>query len=75
MKEGKTGFVVSIVKPLFVPSHEGGFQREVKKVAAWASLDANTANDISLGSTRLIFQKEIMLEKWKVRVDGEIALA
>jgi hypothetical protein len=36
-----------------------------------AGLDVNTTNDLSLGSTRLIFQEEIMFEEREVwMVDG-----
>jgi hypothetical protein len=61
-ERGKAGLMVFAVKPLLVPPLEGRFQREIKDVAMQASLDANTTNDFVFCYTRLIFQKEIMLE-------------
>jgi hypothetical protein len=54
-ERGKTGLVVSTVKPLFVPSLEGRFEREIKEVALEVCLDANTTNDFLLSSTWMIF--------------------
>jgi hypothetical protein len=38
-------------------------------------MDADTADDLSLGSTRLIFQEEIVFEDREIRKDGGISLA
>jgi hypothetical protein len=66
--------MVFTVKPLLVLSLEGRFEREIKEVAIRTGLDADTTNDFSLSCTRLVFQKEIVLKEWKIRVDSEIAL-
>jgi hypothetical protein len=63
--------MVFIIEPLFVPSFETGFQGEITEVTAWASLDANTTNDLLVSCARLIFQEEIMLEEGEVQVYGK----
>jgi hypothetical protein len=40
-----------------------------------ARLDVNTTSDFLFGNTWLVFQEEVVLEEWKVGVDGKIALA
>jgi hypothetical protein len=58
-----------------LPALEKGFQGKIEEIAVSASQDADTADDLSLGSTGLIFQEEIMLEEREIRRDGEISLA
>jgi hypothetical protein len=50
---------------------ERWFQGKIEEITVLAGLDVNTTNDLSLGSTRLIFQEEIMFEEREVwMVDG-----
>jgi hypothetical protein len=37
--------------------------------------DADTADDLLLSGTRLVFQEKIMLEEREIRMNGEINLA
>jgi hypothetical protein len=57
-----------------VSSLERSIQRKIKEVTNRARLDAYTTNELSLSCTHMILQEEIMLEKWDIGVDGEIAL-
>jgi hypothetical protein len=55
--------MIFAVKPLLMLSLEERFQREVKEVVMWAGLNADTAYDLSLSDTQVVFEKEVMLEE------------
>jgi hypothetical protein len=70
-KGGEVGLVILTVKSLFMSALERWFQGKIEEITVLAGLDVNTTNDLSLGSTRLIFQEEIMFEEREVwMVDG-----
>jgi hypothetical protein len=55
--------MIFAVKPLLMLSLEERFQREVTEVVMWAGLNADTAYDLSLSDTQVVFEKEVMLEE------------
>jgi hypothetical protein len=65
--------MIFTIKPLLVPSLEGGFQGEVEKVTLWVRLNADTTDHLPLSGAWLILQEEVMLEEGEVGVDGEIS--
>jgi hypothetical protein len=67
--------MIFAIKPLFMPALERYFQWEIEEIMVRMSLDADTTDDISLGSARLIFQEEIMFEEREIQKYGEISLA
>jgi hypothetical protein len=73
-KRREVVFMVFTVEPRFVSTLERSIQRKIKEVTNRVRLDAYTANELSLSRTRMILQEEIVLEKWKIGVDGKIAL-
>jgi hypothetical protein len=67
--------MVLVVEPLHMPALEGGLQREGKEILVHPGLNADSANHLAIGSTQLIFQKEVIFEKGKIRKVGETSLA
>jgi hypothetical protein len=67
-------FMVLAIERGLMPSLKRSLQGKAEEVMMQARLDADTTDDLPLGSTRLIFQKKVVLEEEEVGVDGEIAL-
>jgi hypothetical protein len=59
-------FMVLTIEPCPVTSPKRGFQGKIKEVSARASLKTYAPNDLSVGSTRLILQEEIIFEQREV---------
>jgi hypothetical protein len=66
--------MIFTTKSLLVPFFERIFQGKVKEVAIWASLEADTTDNLMFCATRLILQKEVMFKQRKVGVYDEIGL-
>jgi hypothetical protein len=67
--------MIFTIKPLFVPSFERRFHREVQEVVVWASLEADTTDNLVLCNTLLILQEEVMFKHREIGVYSEIGLA
>jgi hypothetical protein len=59
-------FMVLAIEPCPVPSPKRGFQGKIEEASIRESLKAYAPNDLSIGSTRLILQEEIIFEQKKV---------
>jgi hypothetical protein len=59
-------FMVLTIEPCPVTSPKRGFQGKIKEASARASLKTYAPNDLSVGSTRLILQEEIIFEQREV---------
>jgi hypothetical protein len=50
--------MVLAVEPLSVPTFEGSLQRESEEISVGPGLNADFANHLVIGGTRLVLQKE-----------------
>jgi hypothetical protein len=66
----EAGFMVFTVEPCHVPSTERGLHREIKETASRVSLKAYIPDNLSVRGTRLVLQKEIILEQREVMRDS-----
>jgi hypothetical protein len=60
-------FMVFIVKPCLVPSLERSLHRKVKESTQRVSLKTHASNNLSVGGTWLVFQKEVIFKQRKIR--------
>jgi hypothetical protein len=58
--------MVLTIEPCPVPSPKRGFQGKIKEASMRASLKTYSPNDLLVGSTWLILQKEIFFEQREV---------
>jgi hypothetical protein len=66
-KEREIRFVVLTIKLGPMPSSERSLQRKVKEASTRVGLNTYTHDNLSVSSTRLVFQKKIVLEQGKIR--------
>jgi hypothetical protein len=59
--------MVFIVEPCLVPSSKQGFQGKIKEAGVRVDFETHTCNNLSVSGTRLILQKEIVLEYREIR--------
>jgi hypothetical protein len=56
-------FLVLVVEPRFMPSHERGFHREIQEASLRASLETDSTDNFLIISIGLLFQEELAFEQ------------
>jgi hypothetical protein len=64
-KEREARFVILTIEPCSMPSPERIFQGKIKETSTRAGLEAYAPYDFLIGDAQLVFQEEVVFERWE----------